>query len=85
MKIYKNPLVSRKSYFIPTGPKRTGKCEASATNGYIVEEWNGKWEIKRGAYYNFSLKKEMPIVGKIAKSVLQNAIIQLILSEVSEE
>ena len=75
MKIYKNPFVSRRSYFIPVAPQRVGKMEASATKGYAIEEINGEWNIRSGSYYNFSLKNEMPIVGNIDKKVLQRAVI----------
>lgn len=85
MKIYKNPFVSRRAYFIPISPARTGRAEAKATNGYCIEECDGKFDIKRGTYYNFSLEREMPIVGEIENSLIKDAVIQLVLSRVREE
>lgn len=42
MKVYKNPWVSRESYFVKT-------CvEGTATTGYVVEFWNGKWIVEKG-------------------------------------
>lgn len=86
MKIYKNPFVSRKSYFIPVSPARTAKMEAKATNGYIIEEdFEGKIDMRRGAYYNFSLEREMPVVGEISKTAIKNAVIQIVLAAVKED
>lgn len=85
MKIYKNPFVSRKSYFIPVSPARTAKMEAKATSGYIIEEWEGKINIRRGKYYNFSLEREMPVVGEVSREALKDAIIQIVLAAVKED
>ena len=84
MKIYKNPFVQRRSYFIPVAPARTAKMEAKATNGYIIEEWQEKWEIRKGVYYNMSLEK-MPVAGKVSKEILKKAVIECVLAEIREE
>ena len=62
MKIYKNPFVSRESYFVKTGKARTAKFEASASKGYSIDFIDGKWKVCETAYYDFTLKKELPIV-----------------------
>lgn len=88
MKIYKNPFVSRASYFIKTGVARTGKCEASASKGYSIEFIDGKWTVKEASYYDFSLKNEMPIVAenKVSiKSVVEKAILTAVLDSVGNE
>lgn len=85
MKIYKNPFVTRKSYFIPIAPARTGKGEAKATMGYIIEEWEGKVNIRRGEYYNYSLDYEHPVVGEISEIDLKKAVIQIVLSAINED
>ena len=85
MKVYKNPFVSRKSYFVKTGKARTGRCEASASKGYIIEQKDGKWNVRTGTYYDMSLRKDMPLIaenrvpimGIIEKAVL-NAVLDLI-------
>ena len=82
MKIYKNPFVSRESYFVKTGKASTGRAEASASKGYIVEFWNGKWQVKSGAYYDFSLRDEMPVVAENSvaiQSVIDRAILNAVL------
>ena len=85
MKIYKNPFVSRRSYFIPVSPARTAKMEAEATNGYIIEEeWEGKMDIRRGVYYNRDYKG-YPVVGEISKTALKDAVIQIVLAAVKED
>lgn len=57
MKVYKSPWVSRESYFVKTGAAGT------ATTGYSVEFWNGKWIVRRTRYLTRDLK-EMPIVAE---------------------
>ena len=61
MKIYKNPWVSRESYFIKTGAARSAKMEAAKSTGYSVDFWDGKWKVRKATYYNKSLD-EMPVV-----------------------
>lgn len=80
MKIYKNPFVSRESYFVKTGTAR-GRG-AAASKGYIIEFWNGKWEVREGVYYDFSLKNEMPVVAEdrnSIKTVIERAILNAVL------
>lgn len=77
MKIYKNPWVSRESYFIKTGAARSAKMEAAKSTGYSVDFLGGKWKVRKATYYNKSLA-EMPVVcenrvsiqGVINKAVL---------------
>ena len=80
MRIYKNPFVPRESYFVKTGTA-TGRGTA-ASKGYIVEFWDGKWEVKEGVYCDFSLKNEMPVIAenrKSIKSVIEMAILNAVL------
>lgn len=82
MKIYKNPFVSRESYFVKTGKARTGKAEASASKGYSVELIDGKWEVRDSVYYDFSLRDELPLVAenKVSiQSVIEKAILNAVL------
>lgn len=37
MKIYKNPWVTRESYFVKTGAARSAKMEAAKSTGYFVD------------------------------------------------
>ena len=83
MKIYKNPFVKRESYFVKTGKASTGRAEATASKGYIVEFWDGKWQVKTGAYYDFSLRDELPIVAEnnvSIQSVINEAILNAVLA-----
>ena len=87
MKIYKNPFVSRECYFIKTGAARTGKMEATASKGYQVQFWDGKWEVKEAQYYDFSLRDELPIVAEnrvSIQSVIERAILNAVLDLVAE-
>lgn len=61
MKIYKNPWVTRESYFVKTGAARSAKMEAAKSAGYSVDFWDGKWKVRKATYYNKSLD-EMPVV-----------------------
>ena len=82
MKIYKNPFVSRECYFIKTGKARTGKAEATASEGYCVQFWDGKWKVGKAQYYDFSLRDEMPIVAEnrtSIQSVIEKAILNAVL------
>ena len=82
MKIYKNPFVSRECYFVKTGKAYTHKREATASKGYQVEFWNGKWEVSEAQYYDFSLRDELPIVAEnnvSIKSIIEKAILDAVL------
>ena len=82
MKIYKNPFVSRESYFVKTGTASTRKMEASASKGYSVEFINGKWEVRKAEYYDFSLRNELPVIAenKVSiQSVIERAILNAVL------
>ncbi len=88
MKVYKNPFVSRDSYFVKTGVQPTEKAEASASKGYIVEYVNDKWNVRKGAYYDKSLKGEMPVVAEnriSIKKVVENAILNAVLEAVGAD
>ena len=61
MKIYKNLWVTRESYFVKTGTAKSAKMEASKSSGYSIDFWDGKWVVRKTAYYNKSLS-EMPVV-----------------------
>ena len=61
MKIYKNPWVTRESYFVKTGTAKSAKMEASKSSGYSIDFLDGKWVVRKTAYYNKSLS-EMPVV-----------------------
>ena len=61
MNVYKIPWVTRESYFVKTGTAKSAKMEASKSSGYSIDFLDGKWTIRKTAYYNKSLS-EMPIV-----------------------
>lgn len=61
MKIYKNPWVTRESYFVKTGTAKSAKMEAAKSSGYSIDFWDGKWVVSKTAYYNKDLS-EMPVV-----------------------
>ena len=61
MKVYKNPWVARESYFVKTGTAKSARMEASKSSGYSIDFWDGKWVVRKTAYYNKSLS-EMPVV-----------------------
>lgn len=85
MKIYKNPFVSRESYFVKIGKGSSYKNEASKSKGYVIEFINGKWEVREAQYYDFSLRDEMPIVAEnrtSIQSVIEKAILNAVLESV---
>ena len=82
MKIYKNPFVSRESYFVKTGTARTGKAEASKSSGYAIDFINGKWEVRKTAYYDISLRNDLPVIAenKVSiNSIIKRAILDAVL------
>lgn len=82
MKVYKNPFVSRESYFVRTAPARSAKMEASKSQGYSIDFWNGKWEVRKAEYYDHSLKNEMPVIAEDSVSVdivIKSAILKAVL------
>ena len=82
MKVYKNPFVSNECYFVKTGKARTGKMEATASKGYEVSFWNGKWEVREAQYYDFSLRNELPTVAenKVSiQSIIERAVLNAVL------
>lgn len=87
MKVYRNPFVSRESYFVKTGAAKTGRNEASASKGFSVEFINGQWEVREATYYDFSLRNEMPVVAEnrvSIKNVIHNAVRDAVLGLVDE-
>ena len=81
MKIYKNPWVTRESYFVKTGAAKSAKMEGAKSNGYSIDFWDGKWVVRKTAYYNKSLC-EMPVVceNKVSiHSAIDKAVIDTIL------
>lgn len=86
MKIYKNPWVTRESYFVKTGPAKSAKMEAEKSSGYSIDFWNGKWVVRKTAYYNKSLS-EMPVVCENKCSLqaqIDKAIVNTVLRFVEE-
>ena len=91
MKIYKNPYVSYDSYFVKTGKAPTRKMEATASKGYEVHNMNGKWEVRKVAYYDRSLdqsrKDSHPIVAENRVSidkVIEEAVLGAVLKLIGE-
>lgn len=81
MKIYKNPWVTRESYFVKTGAARSAKMEAAKSTGYSVDFWDGKWKVRKATYYNKSLA-EMPVVceNKVSiQAVIGKAVLDAVL------
>ena len=82
MKIYKNPFVSRESYFVKTGKAYSHRNEATKSKGYAIEFVDGKWQVREATYYDFSLRDEMPVIAenKVSiQSVIENAILNAVL------
>ena len=80
MKIYKNPWVTRESYFVKTGAARSAKMEAAKSTGYFVDFWDGKWKVRKATYYNKSLD-EMPVVceNKVSiQAVIEKAVLDAV-------
>ena len=87
MKVYKNPFVSRESYFVKTGAGHSYKMEASKSKGYIVEFIDGKWQVREGCYYDSSLRNEMHVIAenKVSiKSIIDRAVVNAVLDLVCE-
>ena len=82
MKIYKNPWVTRESYFVKTGAAKSAKMEASKSSGYSIDFWEGKWVVRKATYYNKVLS-EMPVVCE-NKYSLQERIDKAIVDTVLE-
>lgn len=82
MIIYKNPFVSRESYFVKTGKGHSYKTEASKSKGYAIDFINGKWEVREACYYDSSLRNEMPVIAEnriSIQSVIKKAILKAVL------
>ena len=83
MKVYKNPFVTRESYFVKTGAS-SGAGYSSLVYGYSIDYWNGKWEVRKTQYHLGALA-EMPVVAenRIAlQRCIDEAIKDAILSAV---
>lgn len=86
MKIYKNPWVTRESYFVKTGTEKSAKMETSKSSGYSIDFWDGKWVVRKTAYYNKSLS-EMPVVIENRtniQAIIDRAILTAVLDLVGE-
>lgn len=80
MKIYKNPWVTRESYFVKTGAARSAKMEVAKSTGYSVDFLDGKWKVRKATYYNKSLD-EMPVVceNKVSiQAVIEKAVLDAV-------
>ena len=87
MRIYKNPWVTRESYFVKTGTAKSAKMEAEKSNGYSIDFWDGKWVVRKTAYYNESLS-EMPVICENRCSLqtrIDKAIVDTVLGLVEAE
>ena len=87
MRIYRNPWVSRESYFVRTGTAKSAKCEAPKSKGYSVDYFDGKWKVRKAEYYNQSIA-EMPVISENTTSiqtVIDKAIISAVLALVNAE
>jgi len=81
MKVYKNPWVTRESYFVKTGVAKSAKMEARKSNGYSIDFWEGEWIVRKSTIYDKSLT-EMPIVfeNRVAlQSYIDKAILDTVL------
>ncbi len=85
MKVYKNPWVSRESYFVKTGASSCAGY-SSLCYGYSIDHWNGKWEVRKTKYYRGALA-DMPVVAENHISLqrcIEDAIKDAILSAVHD-
>lgn len=83
MKIYKNPFVSRESYFVKTGKAFSYKAEGSKSKGYAIDYIDGKWQVREAAYYDSSLRNEMPMIAEnniSIQSVIERAVLGAVLN-----
>lgn len=74
MKVYKNPWVTRESYFVKTG------AAVTTTTGYVVEFWNGKWTVEEAKYVTRDIKM-MPVAAENnidLKDVFKDAILSAV-------
>jgi hypothetical protein len=81
MKVYKNPWVTRESYFVKTGAAGT------TTTVYVVEFWNGKWTVEEAKYYTRDVKT-MPVVAENninLKDVIRDAILSAVHDAAKEQ
>lgn len=86
MKVYKNPWVSRESYFVRTGVASSRKMESSKSAGFSVEFWDGQWKVRKATYYDKDIA-EMPVVAQNRVSiekVIERATLKAILDSVCE-
>lgn len=87
MKIYRNPNVKRPLYFVKMGPGgRSFKGEASKSQGYELELDGGKWEIRKAAYYDQTLREFPQVVDDRydPKKVMENALKDICLVALGE-
>ena len=86
MKIYKNPWVTRESYFVKTSAAKSAKMEAAKSAGYSVDFWNGKWIVRKAEYYNKSLAEMSVVIENRTniQAIIDQAILSAVLDLVGE-
>lgn len=87
MKIYKNPWVTRESYFVRTGAARSARMEAAKSSGYSIDFLDGRWKVRKATYYNKGLA-EMPVVceNRVGiQGVIDKAVLDAVLGFVRAE
>ena len=56
--------------------------ESSASKGYSIDFMDGKWVVSNAQYYDFTLKKELPVIAenKVSiNSIIERAILNAVL------
>lgn len=87
MKVYKNPWVTRESYFVKTGVAKSATMEAAKSSGYSIDFLEGEWIVRKSTIYDKSLT-EMPIVfeNRVAlQTYIDKAILDTVLGFVKEQ
>lgn len=85
MKIYRNPWVSRPSYFVPTSAVRQGLGLNQEATGIVVEKWGDTWNVRKGSYYSHDVPN-MPLVFENRvpiQKVIKETILQTVLFAVN--
>ena len=57
MKIYKNPWVTRESYFVKTGTAKSATMEAAKSSGYSIDFCEGAEDGRGGMTHGCCRKK----------------------------
>lgn len=85
MKIYRNPWVSRPSYFVPTSSVRQEPGLNKKVDGIVIDKWSDEWTVRKGCYYAHDLP-DMPLVFENRVSiqkVIKETILQTVLFAVN--